>query len=108
MIHAIVTSKLDYCNSLFVGLPLDLIWKFQLVQNAAACMLTKSPLPMHIQSVLCQLQWLPIVYWIHVKLLMLIFKVLFSQGPVYLWGCLFPYEPRRAFTLSQPTSPGDL
>ena len=36
VIHATVTSRLDYCNSLYAGLCLTLTRKLQLVQNAAA------------------------------------------------------------------------
>ena len=43
LIHAYVTSKLDYCNSLYYGLPDFLIKKLQYIQNLAARLLTGIP-----------------------------------------------------------------
>ena len=43
VIHATVASRLDYCNSLYAGLPSTLTRKLQLVQNAAARVLTNTP-----------------------------------------------------------------
>ena len=48
VIHAMVTSRLDYCSSLYAGLPLNLLRKLQLVQNAAARVLTGTRWRAHI------------------------------------------------------------
>ncbi len=40
VIHAFITSRLDYCNSLYLGLPKSLLARLQMVQNAAARLLT--------------------------------------------------------------------
>ena len=55
VIHALVTSRLDYCNAPFVGLPMCVVRKLQLVENAAARVLTRMPNSAHIKLVLKEL-----------------------------------------------------
>lgn len=76
VIYAMVVSKLDYWNLPYKGLPLNLIWKLQLVQNAAAYLLTGTFPKARIQPVLCQVHQLPVEYQIKVKIMMLTFKAL--------------------------------
>ena len=40
IIHALITSQIDYCNSLMNGLPENLVKKLQRVQNTAARLLS--------------------------------------------------------------------
>ena len=58
-VDSLVTSQLDYCNSLLVGLPNTLLNKLQQVQNTAARMITRTPRNHHITPVLNELHWLP-------------------------------------------------
>ena len=40
IIHANVTTNLDYCNAILYGLPKVLLNRLQLVQNRVACIVT--------------------------------------------------------------------
>ena len=60
LVQALVTSKLDYCNSLLYGLAKNVIKQLQRVQNAAARVVTLSPKLCHITHVLANLHWLSI------------------------------------------------
>ena len=60
LVHAFVSSRLDYCNALLYGIPQKLIGKMKHVQHIAACVVTKTHPRSHITPVLKDLHWLPI------------------------------------------------
>jgi len=84
LVHAIVSSRLDYCNSLLYGIGDNLLTKLQTVQNAAARVVTGTRKFDHITPVLRQLHWLPVRQWITFKLAMITFKCLHGPLPSYL------------------------
>ncbi|XP_066556392.1 uncharacterized protein LOC136747362, partial [Amia ocellicauda] len=84
LIHAFVTSRLDYCNAILSGSTNRAISALQLVQNAAARILTKTKKHEHITPVLASLNWLPVHYRIDFKGLLLTFKALKGLAPPYL------------------------
>ena len=81
LVHAQVTSKRDYCNSLLYGLPKYLIKQLQCIQNAAARVVTVSPKFCHITPVPKNLHWLPIDLRIEVKVLTITYKALHGLAP---------------------------
>ena len=93
LIHAFVTSKLDYCNSLLVNIPKCDIAKLQKVQNVAARIVTKTDKFEHITPVIMELHWLPVALRIIYKLLLLTYKCLHDEGPSYLKDLVTYYQP---------------
>ena len=60
LVHAFVTSRLDNGNSLLYGLPSSVIHKLQMVQHAAARVITRTRKFNSITPVLKELHWLPV------------------------------------------------
>ena len=67
----------------------------QLVQNAAARILTRTKCFEHITPVLASLHWLPIQFRIDFKVLVITFKALNGLAPPYVKDLLHPYIPAR-------------
>ena len=95
LVQALVTLKLDYCNSLLCGLPKNVIKQVQRVQNAAARVVTLSPKFCHITPVLANLHWLSIYLRIELKILIVTCKTLHGHDPTYIKDLLQYYLPAR-------------
>jgi len=60
LVHAFVSSRIDYYNSLLYGVSDGLLRKLRAVQNAAARVVTGARKFDHITPVLRELHWLPV------------------------------------------------
>jgi len=84
LVHAFITSCLDYCNGLLYGLPDCLLNKLQQVQNACARLIFKEQKFCHVTPLIYELHWLPIRYRIEFNILLITFKILNFLAPTYL------------------------
>ena len=85
LVHAFILCKIDYCNSLFIGLPKKQLKKLQKVQNRAVRLVCSLKISDHITPFLIQLHWLPIKARIEFKICLLVFKILKFGQPKYLY-----------------------
>ena len=93
-------SRLDYWNPLFSGLPNSNMRSLELVQNAAATLLTRTRKFDHITSILASLHWLPITSRSDFKVLRLTNKALHGLSQAYLKDLIIPYSPSRSLRSS--------
>ena len=84
LVHAFITSRIDYCNSLLFGLPNNQLAKIQRFLNASVRLVCNAPRFCHITPILRDLHWLPIRERINFKVLLLTFKALHGLAPQYL------------------------
>ena len=84
LMNSTALVRLDYCNSIYVGLPQVSLHKIQLAQNTAARVISRTPRHEHITPTLQQMNRLSITKRCQMKLLVMTFKVLHKQGPQYI------------------------
>jgi len=90
LIHAFVTSKLDYCNSLLTGAFKCDIDRLQSIQNYACKLLLFKNKFDPVSPLLKKLHWLPISKRIDFKSLLLTYKSLNNIAPSYFKTMLKP------------------
>ena len=87
---ALVSSRLDYCNSLFRSLSCFNLHKLQSIQNTLAHIVTNHRRYAHVTPILKQLHWLPVKCRCMFKTATLVYKFLHSGSPSYFQPYLSP------------------
>ena len=84
IVRSLVTSRMDYGNSLLAGLTENNLNKLQRVQNKAARIIFQLKRRDHISPYLHSLHWLPVRQRINFKLLVIMYQCVHHEAPSYL------------------------
>ena len=100
LVHAFVTSRVDYCNAVYAMSPLAIINRLQRVMNAAARVISNTgKYDRGLKTTLHdELHWLDVAERIEYKLGVTVYRCLHGQAPRYLADHLIPASdaaPRR-------------
>ena len=95
LIHAFISSKLDYCNSVLFGIKSVSLNKLQKVQNYAARLAVDFSSAVPIDAVLNKLHWLNVRSRIIFKLLLLTHKFFIGIAPDYFNSLLIVKEGKE-------------
>ena len=90
--NALVSSWLDYCNSLFRSLSKFNLRRLQCIQNSAARIISNTSRYTSITPVLRKLHWLPVEHHSVFKTATLVYKYLHTGFPKYFAPCISSYS----------------
>ena len=91
----LVTSRLDYCNSLLYGISKANIGRLQRVQNDLPRVVLQAAWNSSSKPLLKHLHWLPVQQRIIFKIALVTFNVRTFEQPSYLHSLLDNYIPSR-------------
>ena len=83
LVNSLITSRLEYCNSLLYGCLSSLLARFQRVPNSAARLIYNFTRAFP-SSLLIDLHWLPVKHRILFKIILKTYKVIHSLAPDYI------------------------
>jgi len=92
---SLISSRLDYCNTVMVGCSSETVTRLQRTQNVTARAVLQAPHRTPSLPLLSSLHWLPVQQRVLYKLNTTTFKVLSCKQPPYLHELLTPYNPGR-------------
>ena len=84
LVHAFISSRIDYYNSLLHSLPWYQLNKLQLVRNMCARLICNESKYCHFTPLWIDLHWLPVKFRIEFKMLLVVFKIFKGLVPSYL------------------------
>ena len=101
VVNSLLSSRLDYCNSLLYGVSDYFIVKLQRMQNWAARVVLNLRKTDSATKALYTLHWLPVSQRIKYKIILMVYKCLKGLAPEYLSSLLHYQEPARVLRSSQ-------
>ena len=96
IVHALISSRLDFGNALLYNLPQTKLAKMQRLQNAAAWIVTLTRKYTHITPILKSLHWLPIEQRIKLNILLSVFHCVQGSAPQHNLLLINVYNPVRS------------
>ena len=105
LVYSLIVPRVDYCNSLFIGLPNCVLMKLQSVLNRATRLIFALPPRVPTTSYLIELHWLPIKARVEFKICLLTFKALKFRQPSYLVELLNPLVAETNVALRSSDDP---
>ena len=104
LVHSFVTSRLDYCNCLYAGVPFYLLERLKKIQNKAARLVLRKDRKHDSKELLRLLHWLPVQKRIDFKIACLVFKSLKNLSPSYIQDLIEIYKPTSTLRSSASIS----
>ena len=90
--NALISSRLDYCNSLLYGITDNNLKRLQVVQNSLCRIVKRVSKFEHITQYRKELHWLPIKFRIQFKINLLTYKAINFGKPLYLCNKLVLHQ----------------
>jgi len=97
VVHVFIASRLYYCNSFLFGMSDELVERLQQIQDR---IVTGRQRYDHITPILKELHWLPVIKRIQFNILMMTYKALNGQAPIYLTELLHEKANNRTLRSS--------
>ena len=101
LVEAMIISRLDYCNSVFAGLPADRVARLQRIQNKAARLVMKKRKGDLVTSLLKELHWSPVKFRCQYNIATLAHRHFEGSLPPYPSSSHCTYEPSRSLRSSK-------
>lgn len=109
LVHALISSRVDYCNSVLYGTSSYVTRRLQSVLNASARLITGRRRFDHITPALRdELHWLPVQQRIRYKVALMVFKCLRGSCPAYLRDFCSPLVTLQGHRELRSVSHGDI